>query len=916
MNLSGLLAAIREQPAYVTALASISAPGGVGHNVTDLNLPRSARAPILAALAIDTRRPLLLLADHSDRALEMHDELASWQGELPMRLFAEPNALFYDRTAWGTRAVRKRLACLAAFASSVPEAGSGQKKDGIISVTSARALMMRTLPVRDFHSNMQVLRVGNTIRLSTLMTAWQGMGYSSQSLVVEPGQFSRRGGIVDIWTPSDSHPIRIELFGDEVDNLRCFDPASQRSEDNVDEVTIAPAREALPAAGPSVSGRLVKCWPRSPIEAANDDQSGSIWADFDLLAEGVSFPHLEYYLPWIHPEPATLLDYLPRNCIVAVDDWQAFVDAVHKYEEQALKQRNEYIDSGFLPLQAPDPYVSWSDLQDQLSTSSLLLLGGGGHDFKPEANLTSSFSPSTRFGGHTKKLVDHLETLRLSEESAVIITNQAARLAELWGENEMYFPPVETVLDVPQPGSLLFVQGAMAEGFTLRTDRYGPLHVITDAEIFGWRPPKLRQRVQAQVAATSPEDAFAEFQVGECIVHVEYGIGRYRRLVQRTVDGVEGEYIHVEYAGGDDLYVPVSRVDRLTRYVGIDGHMPELSSLGSAEWASVRERTRQAVDEVARELLKLYAKRDMSQGHSFAPDGPWQAELEASFPYSETKDQRSALEEVKVDMENVRPMDRLICGDVGYGKTEVALRAAFKSVVDGKQVALLAPTTVLAQQHFHTFQRRLAAFPVKVEMLSRFRSRVQQRQIIADITSGEVDIVIGTHRMLQADVHFNDLGLVIVDEEQRFGVTHKEHLKRMRTEVDVLAMTATPIPRTLYLTLTGLRDISTVNTPPDERLPVISSVGPYKRNLVRQAILRELSRQGQVFYVHNRVQTITAAQQRLAEAVPEARLAIAHGQMAEHQLEKVMREFNQGDHDVLICTTIIESGLDIPNANT
>jgi transcription-repair coupling factor (superfamily II helicase) len=397
---------------------------------------------------------------------------------------------------------------------------------------------------------------------------------------------------------------------------------------------------------------------------------------------------------------------------------------------------------------------------------------------------------------------------------------------------------------------------------------------------------------------------------------VDHGIGRFAGLIQRQLDGHEREFLTVEYERGDILYIPVHQADRLTRYVGADGGKPSLDNLGGQAWAETKAKVKEAVQRVAEDLLDLYARRQVVEGYGFSPDTQWQKELEDSFPYVETEDQKRAIADIKRDMERARPMDRLLCGDVGYGKTEVALRAAFKAVMSGKQVAVLVPTTVLAQQHFETFSQRLAAFPVKVEMLSRFRTPREQTEILHQLSIGEVDIIIGTHRLISSDVIFKDLGLVVIDEEQRFGVTHKEHLKKLRTEVDVLTLTATPIPRTLYMALTGVRDISNLNTPPEERLPIITHVGPYSPRLVRQAILRELERGGQIFFVHNRVQTIDAMRAHLEQLVPEARIDIGHGQMPEGQLSAVMHRFSNAEIDILLSTTIIESGLDIPNANT
>jgi transcription-repair coupling factor (superfamily II helicase) len=440
------------------------------------------------------------------------------------------------------------------------------------------------------------------------------------------------------------------------------------------------------------------------------------------------------------------------------------------------------------------------------------------------------------------------------------------------------------------------------------------MQLLTDGEIFGWRRPAPRRPIHRRKVA--PESAFADLSPGDYVVHVEYGIGIFRGLVSRAIEGTEQEYLLVEYGGEDRLYVPIYQTDRLSRYVGADDRLPNVSPLGKARWQDIKDRVRKATEEVARELLKLYAARELIDGHAYRVDTPWQTELEASFPYYETEGQRVSIADVKADMESPRPMDRLICGDVGYGKTEVAVRAAFKAVMDGRQVAVLVPTTVLAQQHYATFRQRMKPFPVEIEMLSRFRTRAEQDEILERLLANQIDIVIGTHRLLQDDVAFADMGLLVIDEEQRFGVTHKEKLKRMRTQLDVLTMTATPIPRTLYMALTGVRDISVIDTPPEERLPVTTYVGDYDMALVRRAILRELERGGQVFYVHNRVQTIEAARRRLERIVSEATFGVAHGQMPGRDLEETMVRFVAGEIDVLVCTTIIESGLDIPRANT
>jgi transcription-repair coupling factor (superfamily II helicase) len=577
--------------------------------------------------------------------------------------------------------------------------------------------------------------------------------------------------------------------------------------------------------------------------------------------------------------------------------------------------RRESTQTEFLNDDFPLPYLTLGEINDQVSRHKILNLGmARGVDDLPTIHLANAFTPGPRFGGQLKPVIDYLQKQRAEHDAVLVASRQSHRLSELWAEIDHEVCVQEVLPEPLSPTDVCFVQGALSEGWLLDTTDGMRLHLLTDAELFGWSRPLPRRRSLPRAAA--PEDAYADLDQGDYVVHIDYGIGRFTGLVQRTIDEMVREYLLIEYADGDHLFVPIHQADRISKYVGSDGASPRLSRLGSTEWERAKGKVREAVEEVAKDLLNLYATRQTISGHAFAPDTPWQKELEASFAHRETSDQIDALGEIKRDMERQRPMDRLICGDVGYGKTEVALRAAFKAVMDGKQVAILVPTTVLAQQHFHTFQRRLSAFPVELEMLSRFRTRSEAEKIVDRLQHGEIDIIIGTHRLLQPDIGFKDLGLLIIDEEQRFGVTHKEFLKEMRKEVDVLTLTATPIPRSLYMALTGARDISTINTPPEDRLPVVTHVGPYEPRLVRAAILREIDRGGQVFFVHNRVQTINTILHRLERLVPEARFAIAHGQMPESKLSGVMDRFSKGEIDVLVSTSIIESGLDIPNANT
>ena len=521
------------------------------------------------------------------------------------------------------------------------------------------------------------------------------------------------------------------------------------------------------------------------------------------------------------------------------------------------------------------------------------------------SSLSADFGPGPRFAGRLKEYQYHIETLDNEAIPWTVVSRQAARLKQLW---------TETHPEVNEKATLHhFIEGSISGGWVLKQGAIQQ-HLLSDSEIFGWSRPQPRRRPMFN--ADVPETVYADLKPGDWVVHVDHGIGKFIGLHTPNIDGVQREYLSIAYKDNDVLYVPIHQADRITRYIGPESGPPSLSRLGGADWDLTKSRVRHAVVEVAQDLLELYAKRQTAEGYAFEPDNDWQKELEASFPYIETPDQLLAIQQVKADMEAKRPMDRLLCGDVGYGKTEVALRAAFKAVTNGKQVAVLVPTTVLAQQHYETFRQRLSVFPVTVEMLSRFRSNKAQDEIIRLTAEKQVDILIGTHRILSADVKFKDLGLVVIDEEQRFGVTHKEHLKKLRSEVDVLTLTATPIPRTLYMALSGVRDISNINSPPEERLPIITHVGPYDQKLVREAIVRELDRGGQVFFVHNRIHSIPAVYNHLSTLVPEARIGIGHGRLPEEQLAEVMQQFTGGQIDVLLCTSIIESGLDIPNANT
>lgn len=924
MNLAGLLPFIDDVPAFQQLVANLqqnlsdslqSPPHEVEPSlqVQGLDVISSARPYLLAGLYRQLDCPILLLTARAERVNFWAEQLRVWSGSDVILPFPEPDALPYERVSWSRETVSDRISALTTLMRWRRSKRSGEPP---LIVASARALVHKTLPVREFRLGLREYRLRQEIDLQGTLAMWVAHGYRPVAVVDEPGTFSRRGGLIDVFPPNLLSPVRIELFGDEIDSLRIFDPTTQRSQQQIERFTLSPATEALPRLAPPAALRareldLSLCHPLSRREYQQDLVN---------LEQGTYFRGIEFYLSLFYSSPATILDFLPAGGLCVVDDWSAFLSTVVDLDRQAQALQADLVKAGELPSNVADiatPHFLGDDILETLQSHQPLVLGRGGIPGPPgPGSLARAFGNSEQFGGQLKRVLDGCQQMRDSGQRVVLVSRQARRISELLADREVTTTPVYDMVEPPPPRSLTLVQGTLAEGWGLSSGmpQISRLSLLTDAEVFGWARPAPRRARRSRPVA--PEVFFADVEPGSYVVHVEHGIGLFQGLVKMGFNSGEREYLLVEYAASDKLYVPVYQADRLSRYVGVGDHIPHINRLGTAEWERVKARAKKAVEEIADELLALYASREVVRGHAFSSDTFWQAELEASFPYIETDAQMRALDDIKADMERSRPMDRLVCGDVGYGKTEVALRAAFKAVMDGKQVAILVPTTVLAQQHYQTFVQRLKPFPVTVEVLSRFLTRAKQKEVINGLSEGGADIVVGTHRLLSEDVAFKDLGLLIIDEEQRFGVVHKERLKQMRQEVDVLTLTATPIPRTLHMSLTGVRDMSTIDTPPEERLPVRTHVGEYDEMLIRQAILRELDRGGQGYFVHNRVMGIYQMAQRLRKLVPEASILVAHGQMAERELEQAMLEFAAGNVDVLVCTSIIESGLDIPNTNT
>jgi len=863
-------------------------------------LPRPAWPIVAGAVAralADAGRSILILVPTPDR---FADDLRPWlAGRPPAYVFAEVAISFLDRPPAFDDAVSKRMEALNALA-----AGTSLT----IVVSSRRAITRATISPADLALGTLVLAPGGGPDPVEAAGRLVEMGYSREPLVEHHGQFSVRGGILDVFPAASDSPVRAEWSGEAIETLRLFDPENQRSVMSVPSLSIHPGRELLLGArrGFAAANRVKE---GVSLETLRADVRADWDEELERLEAGAAFPGVEFYSAYLDPSLPSLLEHLPdRLAVLDFEPGRQLADARVLVEETEMLAAAES-GGAELPRGFALPVVRAERLQTIPGHARLEITASEGADGAIDLGWVEA-EPLLGRPQATAQL-----TALAASSTVVFATEQSERLRTFLDEGGVHEHPreVELDLDLELEAGLQQADIDVAAGASQRNIG---LHLITDAELFGrLRRPGRPTRSSRGRADKLTREFTLDFAPGELVVHVDHGIARFAGMRLLESDGAHREYLELEYAEADKLFVPVENLDRVQKYLGGDTE-PSLHRLGSGDWSRARGRAHKIVQDVAEELLKIYSLREARPGIAFAPDTAWQQELESSFPYEETPDQLAALAEIKADMESDRPMDRLLCGDVGFGKTELALRAAFKAAMSGKQVALLAPTTVLAQQHFHVFTERLAKFPVTVEMLSRFVDEEAQARTIEGIKAGQVDIVVGTHRLLQRDVRFKRLGLLIVDEEHRFGVMQKERLKKLRTQLDVLSLSATPIPRTLHMAVGGIRDMSVIQTPPEERQPIKTYVTADEDELVREAITRELQRGGQVYFVHNRVRTIEKAADRVRDLVPSARVIVGHGQMPEDQLAKVMVEFESAKHDVLVCSTIIESGLDIPNVNT
>ena len=863
--------------------------------------PSSANA-FLIALKAQTA-PVLVVTSSSRGAEDLAEDLRSLSADVYE--FPAWETLPHERLSPRSDTVARRIQTLNALAGISASANP-------IVVAPIRAVIHRfiasiaTEPLR-------TLEIGEELSFTELIEHFSALSYTRTDLVEKRGEFAVRGGIVDVFLPLADYPIRIDFFGDEIEDLRYFDISDQRTTKPVTEkLTIIPCREILMS--DEIRTRAEKLKARFP---------GAVEV-LEKIAQGISVEGMESLIPFLVDEHETIFDRMSeRTKVIFIDE-----ERIKSRTADLIETNEEFLAASWAQAsmggEAPMPvdkvtYLDWKSLFEIIHVAGLshISLNTFGSDLDESAFFTD-FTPIEPMRGNVERLCQLLSDGLNARQSVLFAATghgMAERYAGIFRDADLPVQLSASLAAKPTKGAIHVFQSTLAHGFASEDHE---LLFITERDLSG-------SKVTSKDAARMPSKRKQaidplELKTGDFVVHEQHGIGRYVELVQRTVAGVTREYVVIEYASGkrnqpgDRIFVPTDTLEQVSKYVG--GEAPTIHRLGSGEWQKAKGRARKAVRQIAGELIRLYAARTSAPGYAFSPDTPWQRELEDAFSYIETPDQLSTIEDVKRDMERPYPMDRIICGDVGYGKTEIAIRAAFKAVQDGKQVAVLVPTTLLVQQHSKTFAERYSGFPINVAGISRFNTAKESKEVLKALTDGSVDVIIGTHRLLSDDVQFKDLGLVIVDEEQRFGVEQKESLKKMRTTVDVLAMSATPIPRTLEMAVTGIREMSTITTPPEERHPILTYVGPADEAQIKAAIHRELLRDGQIFYLHNRVESIDRAAAHIQELIPEARIRVAHGQMSENQLEDVILGFWNRDFDVLVCTTIVESGLDIPNANT
>ena len=870
--------------------------------VLAVGLPPVAKAQFAAALRLMTSRPVCILTDEDNAALRLARDLEAFS-ELPVLHIPARELTMAGMEGMSRQYEQARIAALSQLA------------DAPLVTLSAAALVQKTMPPDTLRASTLTLRPGDLTPLADLTARLVTAGYQRCAQVEGPGQFSVRGGILDVFPPRADAPVRIEFWGDEIDSMAAFDVGSQRRGANLDALVCLPCMETLPACAPGGVAGLCKALAQaghSRRKKQHPDLVRNLERDAERLAETQALPSADKYLPLIYPEAATPLDYLPADTIFLIDDAPRLREAVGGYILRLAGDLTALAERGELP-QQPDSFaLNFSALCRALAQRPLVRLDtflNTVPELAPQTLVSFTVNQMNAFGGSFDMAAADIAGFVQQKRAVCVVCSSELRCKNMREALEAHGISATISNRLPAPGRVHILEGALSSGL-----EYPGLGLILLTE---GHAPARKKSSRTKKSNRDRVKSYTDLTPGDLVVHEHHGIGRYIGMERMKVDGAERDFIKIAFAGTDFLYVPATSLDLISKYIG--GGEPEkvrLNKLGGADWQRARTRAKAAAKELAAGLIQLYAERARLKGFAFPPDDIWQREFEQAFPYDETDDQLRCIEEIKHDMESSRPMDRLLCGDVGFGKTEVALRAVMKCVLAGKQAAILVPTTVLARQHYLTAVQRFAGYPVKIELIWRYKTASEQKKIIDQLQSGMIDLIIGTHKLFNKKIKFHDLGLLVIDEEQRFGVSHKETLKELSKQVDVLTLSATPIPRTLNMALSGIRDMSAIEEPPQDRWPVQTYVMEYNDAIVGDAIRRELARGGQVYYLHNYVETIERTAMRLQKQFPDARIGVAHGKMHMRELSNVMNDMSDGALDILVCTTIIETGIDIPNANT
>ncbi|MEK4800273.1 transcription-repair coupling factor [Oceanobacillus sp. FSL K6-0118] len=872
-------------------------------------LSGSARSMLVSVINQSITKPVLLVTHQLVHAQSLYDDLVVFVGEENVHLYPV-NELIASEIAFSSPELRsQRIEALTEWTKN---------KSGIL--IAPVAALKRILPPPNYWNKYQLtFTLGKEIDIEKYLTFLIDMGYERASMVTTPGEFSKRGGIIDIYPLTEENPIRIELFDEEIDSIRFFDAETQRSLSKLDEIIIKPVSELLltdediMAAAGKLEDALAISLKKMKKSEVKEHLIETMEEDISRLKNIERFQEMYKYIGYFYDEPASLLDYLTKDGLVILDEMSRVQETAVNLDTEEAEWYSSLLESGKMVQNSRFSY-DWQTVMDNMSQQRLYMSVFLRHipNTNPQNIVNLSSRVMQEFHGQMHLFKNELVRWEKGEFSVVILAPDEQRAEKIHSILTDYDidAAVTKELKLPVEKPTITV-GNISGGIEL------PMHklvFITENELFKKRVKRARR--QQKVSNAERIKSYQELKVGDYVVHANHGVGKYLGIETLKLNNLHKDFMLIRYSGDDKLYVPIDQIDLVQKYVGAEGKEPKLYKLGGTEWTKVKRKVQSSVEDIADDLIKLYAERESRKGYAFSKDTEMQREFEASFPYQETEDQLRCIAEIKQDMEKDRPMDRLLCGDVGYGKTEVAIRAAFKAIMDGKQVAILVPTTILAQQHYETIRERFQGYPINIGLLSRFRTRKQQTETINGMKKGTVDIVIGTHRVLSKDVEFRDLGLLIVDEEQRFGVKHKEKIKQIKSNVDVLTLTATPIPRTLHMSMLGVRDLSVIETPPENRFPIQTYVVEYNPILVREAIEREMARGGQIFFLYNRVENIDKIARDLGMLVPEARVGVAHGRMTETELENVIVSFLEGEYDVLVSTTIIETGVDIPNVNT